>query len=1351
MNNIISKNIFPLIFSLTITILPQSSQRLISKTGLPLIKNYLPRDYKAHNQNWSIVKDNRGVMYFGNSSGLLEFDGYDWNLIEVPNGIVRSLAVDNKGTIFIGCADEAGYLSRDPRNGTSKYQSLVKYLPLETSFGHVWYTFSIEDFIFFITDDYIFRFYFENKDYTNPKVKYWKSKVRYRIAHKVENTLYVQETKDGLLKYDNGEFKKAQKEETIFDATIFSMLPYDNNFILIAIRSKGLFLYNEKEIRPFETEAFNYLDKNEFYLPGAKLPDGTFAFNTTQGGIIIIYPDGRIARIIDTKSGIQDDGVLFIYYSDGKLWLALQNGISVIDYPSSIGYFNSNLGIKGAVSEIKIDNNNLYAATTAGVSKINISNNYSLPNQFYQLPGANQEAWEFAEFNGNIFVILTDGIYSVKENSLQKIKTDLRDCYSIFASQKIKNRLYVGTGTGLAVLDLINNKWVNRGKIQNLNVAVKSICEDKSGNIWLGTSYDGLYQITNIKSDLTLGYDVIHSTAESDNSNNEYQIFTVNGDLWFISKNGVEIFDPKSKSLILESKTGINKIFQNALINFLFEDRNGILWVSAVDKNAQLTLKKGIRGNDGSYSWQDLSFLRSVIDFSNKNAVTSISKDEKTGIVWFCGADGIISYNELNQNFDEKKAFNVLISNVTLNGDSVLYIENHFRDQLKDKNIYQLESDFYSLRFRFSSLKFDGDLSEYQYKLEGFNDNWSDWSSEHIKDYTNLPPGNYEFRVRAKDIMNRMSSESFFKFSVLSPWYLKWYSFFIYALLLITIGYFILKFRFNYLTNRNLKLESIIADRTKVIREQAEKLEELDEIKTKFFTNVSHEFRTPLTLMIGYIQQIAEKNKDENINNEISIVRRNSKKLLELINQLLDFSKLSSGKMKLETSPYNIVGLVKSLMLTFSPFADRKNISFNLNTFSDELIVFVDKDKFDKILTNILSNAFKFTPEFGKIDVSISENNGFAIISVADNGIGIPKDKARRIFDRFYQADSSSTKEQEGTGIGLSLAKELVELHKGRIELETEEGRGTTFSILFKLGKMHLSEDQIVEKLIEPELAEEIVRADLNEIKNDDSDLLEDIINSSEKPRLLLVEDNFEVRRFVKENLRDNYLITEAVDGLAGLEKAFEAIPDLIISDVMMPKMDGYKLCESLKTDARTSHIPIILLTAKAEIENRITGFETGADDYIVKPFEMSELKVRIKNLIEQRKRLHNHLKTTGLIELEESSITSVDKKFLQGVYDLINKNISHSDFNVEALSRNIGMSRAVLHKKLISLIGESPVELIRRIRLNKSAELIEKKFGNLSEIALEVGFNNPAYFSECFKKQFGVTPSQYPSKSNKI
>ena len=926
-----SKYILFLIFILTISLFPQSLSKLYNnQAGLPLIKNYLPRDYKAHNQNWAIVQDNRGVMYFGNSSGLLEFDGYDWNLIPVPNGIVRSLAVDKKGTVFIGCADEAGFLSVNPLNGSLQYESLMKYLPPLKSIGHVWYTFPIDEYIFFITEKYIFRFSFNKNDYDDPEVKYWESKVRYRIAHKVGNTLYVQESVDGLLKYDNGEFKSAQKKETIFNATIFSMLPYDNNYILINVRSKGFFLYNEDHIIPFKTEADEYLINKEVYLPGVKLPDGNFALNTTQGGIIIIYPDGKIARIIDTESGILDDGVLYIYYSYGKLWLALQNGISVIDYPSPLGYFNSGSGIKGAVSEIELNNNSLLAATTAGVFRLNFLNK-NTTDQFYQLSDATQEAWGFARLDDQSFVIITDGIYRIRENRLERINTGLTYCYSLYPSRKVKNRLFVGTADGLAVVDFVKNKWINRGKIKNVNVAIKSIYEDRQGDIWLGTSYNGLYQAAYQNPDS--GYTVNHHYySDPDNSDNEYWIFLVSGNPWFISKKGVEIFDSAADTLIFENKTGINNYFLNKPINFLYEDKNKTLWVSASDKNSQIILAKGERKADGTYNWKELSFLRNVIDFSNKNAVTSITKDEETGIVWFCGADGIISYNTSMQTPDEKDTFNILISNVTLNGDSVLFIENHFTHNVRNKNKYELLPDFNSLRFRFSSLKYDSDLSTYQYKLEGLNDKWSDWTDERIKDYTNLQPGDYTFRVRAKDINSRISSESSFAFIVLSPWYLQWYTLLLYLIVVITAGYFILKLRFNYLTNQNIKLEAIIADRTRLIREQAEKLEELDEIKTKFFTNVSHEFRTPLTLIIGYIRQIAEKNKDENLSNEINIVKRNSKKLLELTNQLLDFSKLGSGKMKLETSPYNIIALLKSLILAFSPFADKKNISFSLDT-----------------------------------------------------------------------------------------------------------------------------------------------------------------------------------------------------------------------------------------------------------------------------------------------------------------------------------------------------------------------------------------------------------------------------------
>ncbi|HQI40711.1 MAG: hypothetical protein B6D44_15615 [Ignavibacteriales bacterium UTCHB2] len=1323
---------------------PQSDNiEVVSQTviGYPVIQNFIPKKYKAHNQNWAIVKDKRGVIYFGNSAGLLEFDGYDWNLIDIPNGVVRSLAVDSNGTIFIGSADDLGYLSNNKASGAKQFKSLLNLLPVKESIGHVWYTYNIDNFIFFITNSFIFRLSFNNNDYSNPEIKYWHCKVKYRAAFKVENNLFVQETSEGVLKYDNDEFIHQPGFDVIKDQSLYSMLPYDNNSILLATKEKGLYLYNDGKTEPFKSEANKYLLKNEVYLPGAKLPDQTFAFGTAQGGAIIIYHNGTVARVIDKRAGILDDGVLYIYYTDGKLWLALQNGISVIDLPSAVGSFDYDSGLKGAVVETYLSNKNLYAATTTGIFKLNQQHNYQKPYQFVQLPEANQEAWQFTDLNGQIFVVLTDGVYTINNDKVEKLNIKFRGCYSIAASLKYKNLLFVGTEDGLEVIEFNDKSSAKRINVIKLNGAIRNIYEDKFGNVWLGTSYNGLYKLKNFKNDYNYQPIIEHYDTPGNISNDEIKIFTVQDNVLFTTKKGVFTYNQKSDSLSLENKLGINEYLQNAEINYLLEDKNETIWISAIKKNSQLLLSKGVKEPDGTYKWEELLFLKNIIDFSNKNAVVSITKDDQTGIIWFSGADGIFCYDSNNKYFvDDGKNFSVLISSITLNGDSTLYTGN--------ENITSLSPDFNSLRIKFSSLKYDPGLSEYQYKLEGLSDQWSAWTNENIKDYTKLPPGDYVFKVRARDIDNNISNEALFKFYVLSPWYLKWYSFLLYGIIIVTLVYLILKFRFDQLTKRNLKLESIISERTKLIREQSEKLEQLDEIKTKFFTNVSHEFRTPLTLIVGYIQQISEKNKDENLNDDLDIVRRNSKKLLWLINQLLDFSKLSSGEMKLKAAPQNIIKIIRSTMLAFSPFADKKNISFNLHTFSDEIMLYIDKDKIEKILTNIFSNAFKFTPEFGKIDVDITDAKDSIIISIADTGIGIPKEKAARIFDRFYQASTDSINQQEGSGIGLSLVKELVTLHKGKIEVESEEGRGTTFKIALKTGKTHLSSEEITEEITEPEINDETYYPESKATENK-TDLLEDSFKEpSSKPRLLIVEDNFDVRFFIKENMVSEYIINEASDGIAGLNSAVEFMPDLIISDVMMPKMDGYQLCAKLKTDTRTSHIPVILLTAKAESKDKISGLETGADDYIVKPFEMNELKARIKNLIEQRKRIHEHFKSTGIIELEESSITSTDKKFLQNVYKSINENLSDSGFGVEVLSSKLGISRSVLHKKLVSLIGESPVELIRRIRLNKSAELIIKKFGNLSEISLEVGFNNPAYFSECFKKQFGVSPSQYPPKT---
>lgn len=519
-----------------------------------------------------------------------------------------------------------------------------------------------------------------------------------------------------------------------------------------------------------------------------------------------------------------------------------------------------------------------------------------------------------------------------------------------------------------------------------------------------------------------------------------------------------------------------------------------------------------------------------------------------------------------------------------------------------------------------------------------------------------------------------------------------------------------------------------------------------------FFTNISHEFRTPLTLILGPIKQILENNKNDHLKDKLSLIYRSANKLNFLVDELLDISKIESGEMKLNACPTNIVSAVKESAMAFYSIAERKKITFNINSEEEEIITYVDTVKFDKILNNLLSNAFKFTAKMGSVEVKINSTvkptpvlindeikNGYAVISVSDTGIGISADQMDKIFNRFYQVDSCHEREYGGTGIGLSLTKELIELHKGKIEVESEEGKGSTFKLFFPLGKSHLKPEEVCEG----DFKKEKVNLEFEESEKKESLLTKDIKHSN-KPGLLIVEDNPDVRKFIIDILHFYYEIFEAKDGKEGLEKAVDIIPDLIIMDIMMPEMDGFQLCSKIKNDSRTSHIPVIMLTAKATIQDKILGLDSGADDYIMKPFDASELKARIKNLLDQRKRMHEHFRKYGLMDVDEKRIRFLDQKFLQNAIDIVSKSISDPSFNVEVLAEKLSVSRSLLLKKTDALFGETPSDLIRRIRLNKAAGLLEKRIGNISEIALEVGFLNPSYFSECFKKQFGVSPSQY-------
>ena len=523
-------------------------------------------------------------------------------------------------------------------------------------------------------------------------------------------------------------------------------------------------------------------------------------------------------------------------------------------------------------------------------------------------------------------------------------------------------------------------------------------------------------------------------------------------------------------------------------------------------------------------------------------------------------------------------------------------------------------------------------------------------------------------------------------------------------------------------------------------RAEAARIKDMDNIKSKFFANISHEFRTPLTLIQGPLQQIEETatSKETAVTvplRHIKTMRRNTDRLLELVNQLLDLSRLDSGKMKLQVVKGDVLQLLKAITASFESMAERKGIHYHVHFPEGSRIGFFDKDKLEKIVSNLLANAFKYTPEQGTVSVEMAIEDSRLRFLVEDNGPGISKAELTKIFDRFYQVEGT---EEKGSGIGLALVKELVDLYRGQISVASEPGKGSRFKISLPVEKEAFKETEWVYG--EWKTEQTFINQSVDEA--DPSPLVAETIKS-QLPLLLIVEDNTDLRRFIRETVESSYQVMEAVNGKEGLAKASAEIPDVIVSDVMMPLMDGFALAEKLKNDERTSHIPLILLTAKAGQSHRIEGLETGADDYLTKPFDAKELLVRIQNLVNGRKLLRKKFAGEILLKPSEVTVNSVDETFLKKVMDAIEENMSEDAFGVEELARAVAMSRSQLHRKLVALTGQSPSEVLRNTRLLRAKELLQKRAATPSEVAFQVGFNSHTYFSKCFKEEFGISPSE--------
>jgi signal transduction histidine kinase/ligand-binding sensor domain-containing protein/DNA-binding response OmpR family regulator len=857
---------------------------------------------------------------------------------------------------------------------------------------------------------------------------------------------------------------------------------------------------------------------------------------------------------------------------------------------------------------------------------------------------------------------------------------------------------------------------------------------DNDDKIWVG-SVEGV-SVIDKKNPFIKSYP---NDPENDKSKSNNFVLCVfqdsKGNVWLGTSYGLNLFDAKTESFKSFTK---NDGLPNDNITGILEDKMGNLWISTF---------KGL----SRYSPKEHTFKNFDVrdGLATDEFLTPTGFMAKNGEMFFSGREGVVSFypEDVKDNgfvpsvyITDFKLFNQSVKISGFDKKKGFYLDNQITFT-KELNLRYSQNVF---TFEFVALNyFRPEKNQYAYMMEGFDKQWNNIGSKNDVTYTNLPPGNYTFRVKASNNDGKWNETgTSLKMIITPPWWETVWAYLIYILISFSIlwvlRYIILqRERFS----RKLELE----------RMEANKIHEVDMMKLRFFTNISHEFRTPLTLILAPLEKPFHLLNPEKLEITYKLIYRNAYRLLRLINQLMDFRKLEGGGLKLEASQNDIIKFVNEIASLFNYEANERNIEFQVISKEESLLVWYDSDKLDKLLYNLVSNAFKFTPDGKKITIYIDAKDveaqlkfglkKFIEIIVEDSGIGIQAEELPKIFDRFYQADS--TQKNMGSGIGLALTKELTELHHGDIRVESEPNKGTRFILLLPMGKDHLESYQLTEKSNGSDLKTEILH--YQEVP-DSSIVPEDNGKGGVKkqPVMLIVEDHADLRLFIKHEFMSSYKITEANDGIQGYEMALELIPDMIISDIMMPGMGGIELCKKLKTDERTSHVPIIMLTARSSEEQMVEGLETGADDYMTKPFSVSVLRARVNNLIESRLLLRKQFSKLPDIS-QVVTTTTLDQKFLERASKIINQHLGDSDFDAHQFASEIGMSRSQLYRKIQALTGYSVNEFIRNNRLKKAAELLIKTDEhNITETAYIVGFKEVTYFVKCFATYYGVSPSKY-------
>lgn len=1345
-----------------------------------------------------ILQDSKGFMWFGTMDGLNRYDGMSFvkyqstTDMEFPIGsnIPFSMVEDSRGNFWIGTSDNGVWFFNRRKEEFHKVPEVYNGLDIILDNKIIDLIIDSDELLWVATSKGLCIL--DTKEYRNGKfvstiMESSNSSVTSNIISSMKALMFIKKDSEGKIWIGTSvglflaEFT-ASGNIKINHVNKFPRGPYRNIIETktgyLTSNREGVFYFNKvdniedvevKFLLPYAFSSFFKSSKN--YVFGGN-SQGLFQFVWDDEKLKLNQINHFISEYHNPKSITKNIVTDIFEDRSGLLWVGTNGGgLNQLDLNEKKFYHVNHSNHNGSIAYNKVravyeDNNgNLWIGTEGG----GIS--------FLAVKHKNEFEGNFQNIDVSLGVLDKNYVY----------------CYDSLPGVDNKVLLGVGYPYKLAVATVKERDNISVKYLSNLvKNPVFATTIDREGNIWLGTYGGGLYRaVYNKEKDElivknnytvrggTLASDVVRSVLEDSNGNilvgtdqglsllpankknapNPVFIKTRNkandktsiahnyildmhldskGRVWIGTMGGGLCLLREQKSNEFKFKRYTSKDgLPNDVIKGIEEDDSGNLWIST---------NKGITNfNPETEEMRNYSVSDGLQDYEFSECA---SYTKKNGEMIFGGVNGFNIFNP-DEIEDNPYVSQVEFSELFILNEKILTGKEYkgnliLANEMPSTDSISLNYSQNSFSIGFTALHYVApEKIKYKYMLEGFDSGWNIVNSiDPRAKYTNIPPGEYILKVLATNNDGVWTTvPSMLTIEIVPPFWLTGYAFFIYILLFIILLVFFRRYSVIDVTKKN----KLMMDHF-----EQEKMEELVQMKLQFFTNISHEFRTPLTLIQSPLEKLISKGErvdEEYRQRNYSLMIKNVGMLNRLINQLMEFRKLEKGKMPLAVSRGNVMELVNEVFDAFNEIAQSKGIRYELKNAYPSVELWFDYDKIEKVLFNLLSNAFKFTPQGGEVSIIVSEEEvegkEWVRFDIKDNGPGIAKEKLPFLFDRFYQTSSHKLSKVSGTGIGLAFAKNLINLHHGKIMVSSKPNVATVFSVYLSKGKLHFKEADFTDQPMEQPIEKQIIVKDY-QIEKREQLSMDNIVFAEDKPTVLIVEDNYDVQALIKNNLDEEFNCVQAYNGKEGILLCKKYTPDIIISDVMMPEMDGFEMCNLIKQDQEICHIPIVILTAKTADEDKLTGLTEGAVAYISKPFNIDVLIAQIKSILEARKLVKHTFNKKIEIEPKEITFTSIDEKLVERLLKVVEENISNPEFTVVQLGREVGISQSILNKKLKALLGQTANVFIRSIRLKRAAQLLKLDRLSVTDVVYEVGFNDMKYFRECFRKQFDTTPSEF-------